>query len=75
MTTAEKNFIHKAEKSRISTCNILGVNIEAIDMQWMVDYLDSNIRLLLGDYICVSNVRTTVTAYEDPEYLKVQMAE
>ena len=72
MTTTEKNFIHKADKSGIPTCNILGVNIAAIDMQWLVDYLDSNIRLLSGDYICVSNVHTTVTAYEDPEYLKVQ---
>lgn len=72
MTTTEKSFIHKADKSRIPTCNILGVNIAAIDMQWLVDYLDSNIRLLSGDYICVSNVHTTVTAYEDSEYLKVQ---
>lgn len=69
---AERKFIHKVNKSQIPTCNILGVNIAAIDMQWLVDYLDSNIRLLSGDYICVSNVHTTVTAYEDPEYLKVQ---
>ena len=72
MTTTEKIFIHKADKSRIPTCNILGVNIAAIDMQWLVDYLDDNIHVLSGDYICVSNVHTTVTAYEDPEYLKVQ---
>lgn len=72
MNTAEKSFIHKVNKSRIPTCNILGVNIAAIDMKWLVDYLDSNIGLLSGDYICVSNVHTTVTAYEDPEYMKVQ---
>ena len=72
MTTAEKNFIHKVDKSRIPTCNIMGVNIASIDMEWLVDYLNSNIGLLSGDYICVSNVHTTVTAYEDPEYLKVQ---
>lgn len=72
MTTTEKIFIHKADKSRIPTCNILGVNIAAIDMQWLVEYLDRNIRLLSGDYICVSNVHTTVTAYEDSEYLKIQ---
>lgn len=72
MTATEKIFIHKADKSRIPTCNILGVNIAAIDMQWLVEYLDSNIRLLSGDYICVSNVHTTVTAYEDSEYLKIQ---
>lgn len=72
MTATEKNFIHKVDKSRIPTCNILGVNVAAIDMEWLVDYLGSNIRLLSGDYICVSNVHTTVTAYENPEYLKVQ---
>ncbi len=72
MTTAEKSYVHKVDKSRIPTCNILGVNIAAIDMEWLIDYLDSNIGLLSGDYICVSNVHTTVTAYEDPEYLKVQ---
>lgn len=72
MATTEQEFIHKVDKSRIPTCNILGVNIAAIDMEWLVNYLDSNIRLLSGDYICVSNVHTTVTAYEDPAYLKVQ---
>lgn len=60
------------EKSTIPTCNILGVNIAAIDMQWLVNFLKDNIRKLGGDYICVSNVHTTVTAYEDPEYLKIQ---
>lgn len=72
MTTAEKSYVHKVDKSRIPTCNILGVDIAAIDMEWLIDYLDNNIHALSGDYICVSNVHTTVTAYEDPEYLKVQ---
>lgn len=72
MTTTEQKFIHKVDKSRIPTCNILGVNIAAIDMEWLVDYLNNNIKMLSGDYICVSNVHTTVTAYEEPEYLKVQ---
>ena len=60
------------DKSTIPTCNILGVNIAAIDMQWLVNFLKENISKLTGDYICVSNVHTTVTAYEDPEFLKVQ---
>ena len=60
------------DKSTIPTCNILGVNIAAIDMQWLVNFLNENISKLTGDYICVSNVHTTVTAFEDPEYLKVQ---
>lgn len=60
------------DKSTIPTCNILGVNIAAIDMQWLVNFLKENISKLAGDYICVSNVHTTVTAFEDPEYLNVQ---
>lgn len=60
------------DKSTIPTCNILGVNIAAIDMQWLVNFLKENISKLAGDYICVSNVHTTVTAFEDSEYLKVQ---
>lgn len=72
MATMENKFIHKVDKSRIPTCNILGVKIAAIDMEWLVDYLGDNIDALSGDYICVSNVHTTVTAYEDSEYLKVQ---
>lgn len=59
-------------KTDIPVCNILGVNIAAIDMEWIVDYLNENIHDLAGDYICVSNVHTTVTAFEDPEYMNVQ---
>lgn len=59
-------------KKMIPTCNILGVNIAAIDMDWLVSFLNENITKLQGNYICVSNVHTTVTAYEDQEYLKIQ---
>ena len=72
MATSEHKFIHKVDKSQIPVCNILGVNIAAIDMEWLVGYVNNNIRMLSGDYICASNVHTTVTAYEDPEYMKVQ---
>lgn len=72
MATSTSEYIHKVDKSKIPTCNILGVNIAAIDMVCLLDYLDNNIRDLSGDYICVSNVHTTVTAYEDEEYRKVQ---
>lgn len=72
MVTSTSEYIHKVDKSKIPTCNILGVNIAAIDMACLLDYLDNNIHDLSGDYICVSNVHTTVTAYEDEEYRKVQ---
>lgn len=63
---------HEIDKAIIPTCNIMGVNIAAINMDWLLDFIDKNIKKLSGDYICVSNVHTTVTAYEDPSYMKVQ---
>lgn len=65
-------YQRKVDKSKIPTCNILGINIAAINMDWLVDYLVENISLLSGDYLCVSNVHTTVTAYEDNTYCAIQ---
>ena len=72
MATYNQDFHRTLQKSDIPTCNIMGVDIAAIDMEWLLDYLNYNIKALAGDYICVSNVHTTVTAYEDEEYRKVQ---
>lgn len=72
MTVVEQKYIHKMDKSQIPICSILGVDIAAIDMEWLLNYLNTNIHSLSGDYICVSNVHTTVMAYEDMEYKKVQ---
>lgn len=72
MATYNQDFHRTLQKSDIPTCNIMGVDIAAIDMEWLLDYLNHNIKALAGDYICVSNIHTTVTAYEDEEYRKVQ---
>ena len=67
-----RKYIHKVDKNVIPTCNIMGVNIAAINMDWLLDFTQKNIENLSGDYMCVSNVHTTVTAYEDQEYRAVQ---
>ena len=74
VTKEEKSvsFQRKVDKTKIPTCNIMGVNIAAINMEWLLDYLNKNIQDLKGDYICVSNVHTTVTSYEDSSYCAVQ---
>ena len=72
MDTNRNRYKHKLDKKEIPTCNIMGVRIAAIDMKWLLDYTEKNIKKLSGDYMCVSNVHTTVTAYEDKDYLKVQ---
>lgn len=71
-TVYNKSYHRTVDKAAIPTCNIMGVDIAAIDMNWLIDYLGCNVKNLSGDYICVSNVHTTVTAYEDQEYCRVQ---
>ncbi len=41
-------------------------------MNWVLEYLRKNIQDIKGDYICVSNVHTTVTSYENHKYLDIQ---
>ena len=65
-------FYRKIDKGQIPTCNIMGVNIAAINMEWLLDFTEKNIKELSGDYLCVSNVHTTVTSYDDPDYCAVQ---
>ena len=72
MSHINESYIHKVDKSLIPTCNILGVNIAAIDMDWLLDFTDKHIKELSGDYMCVSNVHTTVTSFEDKSYCDVQ---
>lgn len=54
------------------TCNILGTNIAVTNMAETVAYIEEHIEELRGKYICVSNVHTTVTGYEDKEYQEIQ---
>lgn len=72
MNIKEQGFRRKLDKSRIPTCNIMGVDIAAINMRWLLEYTDKNIKELSGDYMCVSNVHTTVTSYEEPNYCAIQ---
>ena len=67
-----KQFQRSVDKKEIPVCNIMGVNIAAIDMKWLLEYLHKNLKKLSGDYICVSNVHTTVTAFEEPQYCLIQ---
>lgn len=65
-------YKRNVDKRLIPTCNIMGVNIAAINMEWLVDYLEKNLSEIKGDYICVSNVHTIVTSYEDAAYCAIQ---
>lgn len=66
------DYRHAVDKSSIPTVNILGVEIAAINMKWLLSFTEKYVEKLSGDYICVSNVHTTVTSYEDEVYCAVQ---
>ena len=53
-------------------CIILGVNILVTNMQKTVQFIEENIHKFRGEYVCVSNGHTSVTAYENREYRNVQ---
>ena len=73
MEEKQKNiYQRKVDKSLIPTCNIMGVNIAAINMKWLLEYLTKNLADIKGDYICVSNVHTTVTSYDSASYCAMQ---
>lgn len=53
-------------------CPILGVNVWVTDMEKTVRFVEKNIYQLSGQYVCVGNGHTTVTAFEEDAYRKVQ---
>ncbi len=57
---------------KIPSCDILGVEIAAISMADLVAFTQAHLQELSGDYICVSNVHTTVMAFEDECYRAIQ---
>ena len=59
-------------KKDLKYCTILKTNINVTDMDKSVAYVTENLEELRGNYICVSNVHTTVMSYRNAEYRKMQ---
>ncbi|MDD3225120.1 MAG: WecB/TagA/CpsF family glycosyltransferase [Clostridium sp.] len=53
-------------------CNILGVNIDVLNMKKAVGFIENNLNEIKGQYICVSNVHTTVMASDNEHYRTIQ---
>lgn len=53
-------------------CNILGLKVTVTNMKETVDYIGENIEKLKGKYICITNVHTTIMAYENEKYKDIQ---
>lgn len=56
------------------TNRILGVNVAVTNMDDVVNLITNHLEEMRGKFICLSNVHTTVMAYEREEYRKVQNA-
>lgn len=59
-------------KSDLKYCTILKTNINVTNMDETIAYITENLDELKGDYICVSNVHTTVMAFRDQDYRMIQ---
>lgn len=53
-------------------CEIMGVRIAVTDMETTVRRIEEHLDDWRGEYICVANIHTTVTAHDDPSYRAVQ---
>lgn len=59
-------------KEDLRYCTILKTNINVTSMEKTIRYITENLEELKGNYICVSNVHTTVMSYRDRDYRKIQ---
>lgn len=57
---------------KLQYCEILGTRINVTNMERTLAFLKNHLEELRGNYICVSNVHTTVMAYEDEAYRRIQ---
>lgn len=53
-------------------CTILKTNINVTDMDTVLCTIEDSLEEVRGNYICVSNVHTTVMAFRDENYRKIQ---
>ena len=59
-------------EKQFPTCRIMGVDVAVTDRSAALELLRGNLEQWRGGYICVANVHTTVTAYQDESYRAVQ---
>lgn len=71
MTRNDRERVEKMKKE-LEYCKILETNINVTNMEDTIAYITEHLDQLKGDYICVSNVHTTVMAYRDKDYRRVQ---
>ena len=64
--------LHVINVNANNTSNILGVNISVTNMESTIADIAENLEKWRGEYVCISNVHTTVMAHDDEKYREVQ---
>ena len=67
-----ENGMHVLQVNAFNHSKILGVNIAVTDMDKTINDIRDNLEKWRGQYICISNVHTTVMAHDNPDYREVQ---
>ena len=67
-----EGFQRKVDKSKLTTCTILGTEVVVGNMKWLVKYLTDNIRELSGDYLTITATNEIIMAYKDEKFFKCQ---
>ncbi len=63
---------HGGKMTEQRYCEILKTKINVTNMQDTLAYIDKHLDALRGNYICVSNVHTTVMSYKNKKYRAIQ---
>lgn len=63
---------HTVRVHLFDTSEIMGVNVAVTNMEKTTALICDKIEEWRGEYICVANVHTTVTAYDDSTYRRIQ---
>ncbi len=58
-------YQRKVDKSLIPTCNIMGVNIAAINMNWLLKYLDAPARVNYPEALGLRHLAFKVKSVDD----------
>lgn len=71
-TVKSEDDLHVINVNAHNCSNILGVNISVTNMHSTVADITENLEKWRGEYVCVSNVHTTVMAFDDENYRNIQ---
>lgn len=72
MEEAADSGLYTVSLKMSRTCDVMGVHIAVTNMTRTMAMIEEKLEEWRGKYICVANVHTTVTSYDDKSYRSIQ---